>query len=279
MSERTLEEKEELLRGKLCDFRKVVVAFSGGVDSAVVAKAAFDVLGEQATAAIGDSPSLARSELDGAKELAALIGIKLEIIPVHEIELADYRRNDGKRCYHCKSTLYDELIRRLQNLGTSAVICNGSNKDDLGDYRPGLIAAEERGVQSPLAECGLSKAEVRELASRWRLPVWDKPASPCLASRVAYGEEVTPEKLAMIEAGEAWLRERGFREFRVRFHAGKLARIEVPLESLSHVVNESFRSALVSEFERIGFSFVSLDLSGFTSGGMNRLLQIESTRK
>ena len=251
------------------------VAFSGGVDSAVVAKAARVALGDGAIAVTGVSPSLADGELDGAKELAAIIGIRHEVVRTDEFESEEYTRNVSDRCYHCKTELYsqlDELIRRFN----VAVIANGANVDDLGDYRPGMRAASEHQVQSPLAECGITKDEVRALAQHWKLPAWDKPAAPCLSSRVAYGEEVTPERLRMIDAAEAYLRSLGMREVRVRYHRGDLARVEVPAELISQLLDDDARLALVQHFEQLGFKFVTIDLVGFRSGSLNALVQLDA---
>ena len=178
--------------------RSVAVALSGGVDSAVVAKAAYLAVGAKAVAFTADSPSVARRDIQAAREVAALIGIRHEILNTSEFEKPAYRANDGTRCYHCKSELYLQVAARLEQFGL-AVVCSGANRDDLGDYRPGLTAAAERGVRHPLIEAGLGKAEVRGVAREWGLPVWDKPASPCLSSRLAPGVEATPERVARVE--------------------------------------------------------------------------------
>ncbi len=218
----------ELIRS----YESCAVAFSGGVDSAVVAKAAHLALGERAVAVTGVSASLAAGELELAREVASQIGIRHEVIRTDEFQSADYTRNAADRCYHCKSELYEQMDGLAERLHV-AVIANGANVDDLGDYRPGMTAARERNIRSPLAECGFDKAAVRQLAQHWQLPVWDKPASPCLSSRVAYGEEVTPQRLAMIDAAEQHLRSLGLPEVRVRYHRGDLARIEAPLQQRS----------------------------------------------
>ena len=190
------------------------VAYSGGVDSAVVAKAAQLALADRAVAVTGTSYSLADGELNAARQLAELIGIRHQVLETREFDNPSYVRNSADRCYHCKTELYTRLDHYLADLDVD-VIVNGANADDLGDYRPGMQAANEHKVQSPLADCGLSGSEVRQLAAQWSLPVWDKPATPCLSSRVAYGEEVTPERLAMIDAAERFLREHGLVELRV----------------------------------------------------------------
>src|SRR5262245_25683106 len=196
---------------------RVVVAFSGGIDSTVVAKAAFLALGEKATAVTADSPSVARSELDDAKRLTAIIGIRHVVAVTSEFENPDYLKNDGTRCYHCKTELYTVVERLLPELSVPVVV-SGANLDDLGDYRPGLVAAAEHGVRHPLQEAGFTKADVRELARHWGLPTWDKPASPCLSSRLAPGARGTTERTARVEAAEASLRTLGPRARRGPLH-------------------------------------------------------------
>ena len=267
-----LREQLLLLIGK-CE--SCAVAFSGGVDSAVVAKAAQLALGEQAVAVTGVSPSLAAGELQAAQELAKTIGIRHEVIRTEEFSQDEYTRNAADRCYHCKTELYTQLDG-LSERFVVKVVANGANVDDLGDYRPGMQAASEHAVRSPLAECGFTKADVRALAQHWQLPVWDKPAAPCLSSRVAYGEEVTPQRLSMIDKAESYLREQGLREVRVRYHRGDLARVEIPAEQISHFFNEDRREALAAHLQTLGFKFVTLDLAGFRSGSLNSLVQIDS---
>ena len=216
--------------------RHVAVAFSGGIDSTVVAKAARLALGDQAVAVTADSASVPRAEIEEAKQLAERIGIRHRLVSTAEFANPDYVKNDGTRCYFCK----DELYRRIEGLLPSLdcdIICSGANLDDLGDYRPGLIAAAEHKVRHPLQEAGFTKADVRALARAWELPTWDKPASPCLSSRLAPGVEVTPERTARVEAAEAYLKTLGYREFRVRLHEGDLARIEVPPDGLAKLAD------------------------------------------
>jgi uncharacterized protein len=269
----SLAEQRDRLVELIGGFASCAVAFSGGVDSAVVAKAAQLALGEKAVAVTGTSASLAAGELDGARNLAALIGIRHLVIDTDELANPNYVRNAPDRCYHCKTELYTQLERRREELGV-AVIAGGANRDDLGDYRPGLQAAAEHQVRSPLAECGLTKADVRRLAADWKLPVWDKPATPCLSSRVAYGESVTPERLAMIDQAEQFLRRQGLSTLRVRYHQGDLARIEVPAEAIERLCQNDVREALVAELNRLGFKYVTLDLEGFRSGSQNRVLPL-----
>jgi uncharacterized protein len=269
--------KRDRLLALIADLGSCAVAFSGGVDSTVVAKAAQVALGSQALAVTGTSASLAAGELEEAVALAQLIGIRHEILPTDEFADPAYLANASDRCYHCKTELYTQLDGVAERFGVAAVL-NGANLDDRGDHRPGMTAAVEHQVRSPLLECELSKDEVRQLAAHWALPVWDKPASPCLSSRIAYGEEVTPERVAMIDQAETLLRELGLRELRVRYHKGDLARLEVPLEALPRLAQPETRSRLVEQLKRLGFKYVTLDLEGFRSGSLNQVLPVESLR-
>jgi uncharacterized protein len=258
--------------------RRVAVAMSGGVDSAVVAKAAQLALGADAVAITADSPSVARADLADARRVAGLIGIRHVVVGTEEFSDPDYARNDGSRCYHCKSELYDRIVGLRDELQFE-VILSGANRDDLGDYRPGLIAAAEYGVRHPLQELGFGKVVVRELAQDWNLPVWDKPASPCLSSRIAPGVAVTTERTARIEAAEAILHELGLPECRVRFHEGDLARIEVPGSAIERLASLDCRTMLATRFRDLGFRFVTLDLEGFRSGNLNELIDLNTRRQ
>ena len=264
------EQAAELVAWFRASAERYVVALSGGVDSAVVAKAASLVTQVQVVLATGESPSLARQELRDASAMAARIELPHVTIATGETHDRDYQLNDARRCYHCKTHLFEALKREYPG-GT---IVTGTNADDLQDYRPGLEAAAEHQVRAPLAELGFGKSIVRQLAQFWNLPIADKPASPCLASRIAYGVEVTSNRLAMIEQAEQWLRGHGMVEFRVRLHAGELARIEVPVEAISRLATDPLRVELLAQLKSLGFRFVTLDISGFTSGSLNQLIQI-----
>ena len=269
----SLNSKHEALHAALTRLESCAGACSGGGESAVVAQAAYLAMGERAVAVTGVSASLASGELELAEQVARQIGIRHVIVRTDELSSSTYTRNAPDRCYHCKTELYTQLERLLPELGVRAIV-NGANADDLGDYRPGMQAASEHRIHSPLAECGLTKADVRELALQWDLPVWDKPATPCLSSRIAYGEAVTPQRLAMIDAAEQFLRSRGLSNLRVRYHKGDLARIETPLADLPRLCEPAFRGELTAELRRLGFKFVTLDLEGFRSGSLNQLVQI-----
>jgi uncharacterized protein len=273
-SDPALCDQRDRLMAALRGYGRVAVAFSGGVDSAVVAQAAFAALGDRAVAVTAVSDSLASGELEEAQALARRIGIRHRVIRTEEFADPNYLRNHPDRCYFCKSELYGRLSGMLEALGVD-VIASGANTDDRGDHRPGMIAAAENGVRHPLQECGFGKAEVRALAKAWDLPAWDKPATPCLSSRIAYGEEVTPERVKMIDRAEGWLRQRGLRLLRVRYHKGDLARIEVPLEELPALAAPGVRDELVRAFREAGFRYVTLDLEGFRSGSLNALIPVE----
>ena len=274
--EASLEAKSQFLRRTIGDLESAVVAYSGGVDSTFLAKTAYDVLGDEALAVTAVSPSLAQAERDDAARFAAQIGIRHEFIETRELENPAYRANDSSRCFHCKAELFDRLREFVAERDVQHMLY-GPVVDDLGDFRPGMAASRERGARAPLVEAGLRKAEVRELSRRLGLPSWDKPAVACLSSRVAYGSEVTVEKLGQIEAGEALLRAEGFRELRVRHH-GTIARIEVPESELGRFTRDSERrQRILAGLKSLGFTYVTLDLQGFRSGAMNEALPVIST--
>jgi uncharacterized protein len=270
-----LSAKRDRLAAALRAMGRVAIAFSGGIDSTVVAYAAHQELGDNAVAVTADSPSVPRAEVAEARQLAERMGIRHLVVTTDEFADPDYVRNDGARCYFCKSELYGRIESLLPELGMS-VICSGANLDDEGDYRPGLKAAAEHRVRHPLQEAGMTKADVRALALAWDLPTWDKPASPCLSSRLAPGVEVTRERTARVEAAEAYLRKLGLRELRVRLHEGELARIEVPPAELPRIADPAIREALVSYLKDLGYRFVTLDLEGFRSGSLNALVSLET---
>ncbi|MBX3423799.1 MAG: ATP-dependent sacrificial sulfur transferase LarE [Pirellulaceae bacterium] len=250
--------------------QRFVIALSGGVDSAVVAAAA--VHAKVAVVVVtARGPSVSRTDLTDAERLAAALGVEHQWLETQEHLSPDYRRNDAKRCYHCKSHLFAAIERKFAD---SAIILTGTNRDDLGDYRPGLEAARQAHVRSPLAELGLGKNEVRLLAEYWQLDVADKPASPCLASRIAYGVEVTPERLRRIELAEMYLKELiGVNDCRVRLHAGELARIEVATSQLAKLVE--VRAQLVKRLQEWGFRYVTIDWNGLRTGSLNDVLPLE----
>jgi pyridinium-3,5-biscarboxylic acid mononucleotide sulfurtransferase len=268
-----LNEKRGQLLALLASYGSCAVAFSGGVDSSVLAKAAQLALGDRAVAVTGTSASLAEGELEAAQRLAALIGVRHMVLATDEVNDPVYAANAPDRCYHCKTELYTRLWALARREGL-AVVTNGTIVEDMGDHRPGIQAAREHDVRSPLADCGLTKADVRQLAEDWQLPVADKPAMPCLSSRIAYGQEVTPERLRMIDGAEQVLRGLGLRIVRVRYHAGDVARLEVPLEEIAEVCQATVRTYVVDELKRLGFKYVTIDLEGFRSGSLNELLPL-----
>jgi len=248
----------------------LIVAYSGGVDSAFLAWIAHDVLGEAMIAVIADSTSLARTHLDDALAFAREYGIPLDVVETHELEKPDYVRNDSMRCFHCKDELFN-VLEQYRQTRVFESIAYGVNVDDQGDFRPGQQAARDHHVLAPLLDAGLTKAEVRELARQAGLRVWDKPASACLSSRVEYGRAVTSGVLNVIDSGEDALRALGFRQFRVRHH-GEIVRIEIAREELPQALTPEMARELTAIFKKLGFKFVTLDLEGFRSGSMNQLL-------
>jgi uncharacterized protein len=265
--------KRDRLLELLASFGSCAVAYSGGVDSAVVAKAAQLALADAAIAVTAVSASLADGELEQALVLARQIGIRHHRLDTNELANTAYTANAPDRCFHCKTELYTQLAGLAEQLGV-AVIASGTNADDLGDYRPGLAAADNHGVRGPLAECGISKAEVRALASAWNLSAADKPASPCLSSRVAYGQAVTPERLRMIDRAEQIVRSLGIAICRVRYLAGDVASIEVPTDSIPQFTAPPTQAMLADEFRRLGFESITVDPRGFRSGSLNEALVV-----
>jgi pyridinium-3,5-biscarboxylic acid mononucleotide sulfurtransferase len=269
-----LTEKFEQLRALFQEMEQALIAYSGGVDSTLVAKIAYDALGDRALAVTAVSPSLLPEELEDAKIQAATIGIPHKIVQTHEMENPNYTSNPVNRCYFCKSELHDTLKPLALQLGYPYVV-DGVNADDLHDYRPGIQAAKERGARSPLAEVGVTKVEVRQLSQQLGLPWWDKPAQPCLSSRFPYGEEITVAKLQRVGRGEIFLRKLGWQNLRVRSE-GDTARIELPPEQIKEFVLTNDLETLVSAFQDFGFIYVTLDLEGYRSGKLNQVLNREA---
>lgn len=269
-----LTEKFEQLRALFQEMEQALIAYSGGVDSTLVAKIAYDVLGDRALAVTAVSPSLLPEELEDAKIQAATIGIPHKIVQTHEMENPNYTSNPVNRCYFCKSELHDTLKPLALELGYPYVV-DGVNADDLHDYRPGIQAAKERGARSPLAEVGVTKVEIRQLSQQLGLPWWDKPAQPCLSSRFPYGEEITVAKLQRVGRGEIYLRKLGWQNLRVRSE-GDTARIELPPEQIKEFVLNNDLQTLVSAFQDFGFVYVTLDLEGYRSGKLNQVLNREA---
>lgn len=271
--DKKLQNLYDMLRPMEC----VVIGYSGGVDSAFLAKAAYDVLGGRAIAVTADSESYAEGELDYATDLARRIGIPHEIIQTEEMNDPNYAANPLNRCYYCKSELFTKLQDIARRYGASHILY-GANADDVGDFRPGMQAALEMGAHAPLKDVGLTKAEIRELSKRFNLPVWDRPATACLSSRIPYGTTITPEILSKVDRAERLLRGLGFRQVRVRHH-DQIARIEIPKGEIPLLFERNLMDTIVSELRKTGYVYVTLDLAGFRSGSMNeplKLLQIGS---
>ncbi|MBD2507134.1 ATP-dependent sacrificial sulfur transferase LarE [Nostoc muscorum FACHB-395] len=269
-----LTEKFEQLKALFEEMEQALIAYSGGVDSTLVAKIAYDALGDRALAVTAVSPSLLPEELEDAKIQAATIGIAHKIVQTHEMENPNYTSNPVNRCYFCKSELHDTLKPLALQLGYPYVV-DGVNADDLHDYRPGIQAAKERGARSPLAEVGVTKVEVRQLSQQLGLPWWDKPAQPCLSSRFPYGEEITVAKLQRVGRAEIFLRKLGWQNLRVRSE-GDTARIELSPEQIKEFVLTTDLQKVVSVFQDFGFLYVTLDLEGYRSGKLNQILNREA---
>jgi uncharacterized protein len=268
-----LTRKREAFENELLSLGRVLVAYSGGIDSAFLAWAAHRALGRAMLAVIADSASLARYQLNDAVEFAHEQNIPIEIIRTQELDRPEYVRNDSSRCFHCKDELFS-VMSEFAAAHSFQAIAYGINVDDKGDFRPGQVAAVQHNVASPLLNAGLGKEEIRTLAREAGLRIWDKPASACLSSRIEYGREVTPEALAMVEQGEDALRQLGFRQFRVRHH-GDIARIEIARDEMASALTAEMAADFSRIFKKIGFKFVTLDLEGFRSGSMNTLLTPE----
>lgn len=265
-----LEDKSGVLRARLRSLGRVLVAYSGGVDSAFLAWAAHEQLGDRMLAVIADSPSLARTQLEDALQFAEEQRIPVEVIATGELDNPDYAKNDAARCFFCKDELFTVMERIRAERGFDTV-AYGVNADDQGDFRPGQKAAQQHGVAAPLLEAGLDKQGIRELARQAGLRVWDKPASACLSSRIEYGRPVTRAALAQVEQGEDALRALGFRQFRVRHH-GETVRVEIAREEMPRALTPEMAAEFTRIFKGLGFTYVTLDLEGFRSGSMNAVL-------
>ncbi|BAB73243.1 alr1286 [Nostoc sp. PCC 7120 = FACHB-418] len=270
-----LTEKLEQLKALFTEMGQALIAYSGGVDSTLVAKIAYDALGDRALAVTAVSPSLLPEELEDAKIQAATIGISHKIVQTYEMDNPNYTSNPVNRCYFCKSELHDTLKPLALEMGYPYVV-DGVNADDLHDYRPGIQAAKERGARSPLAEFGITKLEVRQLSQQLGLPWWEKPAQPCLSSRFPYGEEITIAKLQRVGRAEIYLRKLGWQNLRVRSEEDT-ARIELPPEKIKDFVLTTDLPSVVTAFQELGFIYVTLDLEGYRSGKLNQVLNQANT--
>lgn len=269
------EEKERNLRRLMREMKRVLVAYSGGVDSAYLSLIAAQELGENAVCITGISPSVSEMQRTEAEKIAREFNFNFRTIETEEVENPAYQANPTNRCYHCKTELYGKLslIAETENID---FILDGTNADDAaGDYRPGKLAAREKGVRSLFVEVGLTKEEIRYLSRAQNLPTWDKPASPCLSSRIAYGVPVTIERLSKVERGEAFLRAEGFREFRVRVH-DDIARLEIAPAEMARALNVETAEKFAAKFRSLGFKYVTLDLHGYRSGAMNEVLKVKN---
>src|SRR6266851_876491 len=269
-----MEEKQQQLFSLLRDMGRVIVAYSGGTDSAYLAWAANRALGDQSVAITADSASIPESHKRDAIDFARQFGIRHELIPTYEFENPDYLNNDSNRCFHFKDELFDRLEEVGKERGIEHIVY-GVNMDDLGDYRPGQNAARIHQVRAPLVEAGLSKAEIRELSRVAGLPTWDRPAAACLSSRIPYGTPVTIENIKKVENGEEELKALGFRQFRVRFH-GEIARIEIAPEEMAKALSVEMAQKFTNIFKKLGFQYVTLDLEGYRQGSLNEVLSIKA---
>ncbi|MFB3902967.1 MAG: ATP-dependent sacrificial sulfur transferase LarE [Acidobacteriota bacterium] len=269
-----LEGKERALSQFIGRFQSAIVAFSGGVDSSYLAFIANRVLGDRARVVTGISPSVSQMQQNLVKEFVARHGLNHVVIDTREMENPSYTTNPSNRCYFCKSELFAYLNRLREEWGVE-VVFDGSNRDDVGDYRPGRQAAGEQSVVSPFIEVGLNKQEIRALSKKWGLATWDMPAMPCLSSRFPYGVEITEAKLRQVDRAEAFLRDLGFKNFRVRHHEN-LARIEIDVQEMPGILDLTLLEVINKELKALGYHYVTLDLQGFRSGSLNELLQLQA---
>jgi pyridinium-3,5-biscarboxylic acid mononucleotide sulfurtransferase len=263
--------KYQRLLGILRDMRSVLVAFSGGVDSTFLGRAAKEALDDRAVLVTADSETYPAAELEETRRLATLLGLRHVVVQTRELDNPQYALNSPNRCYFCKEELFAKLGPIAREQG-DAVMVYGANMDDLGDHRPGMEAAKAAGVRAPMIEAELWKEEIRALSRELALPTWDKPSFACLSSRFQYGETITPDKLRQIDAAEVFVRSLGFRQFRVRHH-DKLARLELPPEEMARLFEDGRHQALVKRFKELGYLYVTLDLQGFRSGSANEALK------
>jgi uncharacterized protein len=270
IEEKSLLQKRNHLSEIVTNMGSMIVAYSGGVDSAFLAAFSNNVVGNKSMSVIANSPSLAPTELEEATKLASQIGFNFRIIETNEINRLDYQANNPDRCFFCKDELYSHLIK-FAEAEKFNVVTNGTNIDDLGDYRPGIEAAKQYGVRSPLVEAGLTKLDIRNLSQEMKLPTWDKPAQACLSSRIPYGTTVTVEALRRIASAEQFLRSKGYKQLRVRHH-DTIARIEVEDTELMSLMKEPIKTEISQYFKSIGYSYITIDIDGFRSGSLNEIL-------
>ena len=271
-----IDQKLNRLKAILSAMERVVIAYSGGVDSTFLVKIAYDVLGDRAVAVTADSPTYPEEEFETARELARQIGVRHEVIVSEELKDPNFAKNPADRCYHCKMELFCKLKEVADRYGAKYILY-GANYDDTGDFRPGMQAADEVGARAPLKEVGMTKDQIRWFSKDLGLPTWDKPATACLSSRFPYGTEITEKKLRTVGQAEQFLRSLGFRQLRVRHH-DQIARIEVPEEDIPRLLQEKLRAQVIERFNELGYPYVTLDLKGYRTGSLNEVLRTDQKR-